>query len=637
VECFVVDASDGRLRDISPIYTNVSWLGFHSKNQKKRITIAEQRNVGVLASSGEVVIFCDAGGSPDNGWFSSITAPLLSGQQQLVGGPIYATNESSMNTWTNLQNDGEEIQYPTTANLGLTRRAFNLVSGFNEDLDYGSDADLVWRLNEQGIKQICVAKAIMGLDGGTKSRESKRAWRYGQALANLLLLHPKRSSSKAKSNPEIWVYPVLTLIFVFALLPFGTRRIVATIFLLSNLFLLLKNIKSRHPIQLLINHYIYGLGFCHQFLRRFLPTFKLAKVLIFPSDDIRYLEELYKGMRLIGQKEITVSPFPKLTPSNTLNIFLLPFISLILRARGTKIIHIHWLYRFNLVWSKGNLSGILIEKWFKLWIQSLHWAGIKIIWTAHNLLPHDPIFRDDLAIRNYLVQRCASVIALSSQAEEEVKMNFGATQICVIPEGPLIHPTTFSKAEFRAKLQVPEGNLLLVSLGNLAPYKGISDLLVASCKLDQKISIRIAGWCDAAEQNELEKLCREANANGSDIAIAFGKLNKNEFGGYLQAADFYVAPFRKITNSGSVNAALTAGLPVVIPDLPNLNWIPRYASVVYHPNGDGCALAVVMDLLTTITQEEMVSMQTFATEFISQNSWASVAEKHISLYKKVLN
>jgi len=636
MECIVVDASNGRLRDIAQLNPQVQWIDFKSRNSKRKITIAEQRNVGVRASSGEDIVFCDAGGSPEPGWLKALTTPLLAKKHVLVGGPVRATNPNSAKIWTNLQSDGEEIQYPTTANLALTREAFDLVDGFNEDLEYGSDADLVWRLKEQGITQICVASAVMGLDGGTKSRERKRAWRYGKALADLLSLHPKRRSAKFRSNPEIWIYPVLNLVAILALLPLGFSELIAILFFTGNLGLLIKNRSSRHPFAVLANHYIYGWGFTYQLFRKKIPTCKLAEVLIYPADDIRYLEELLKGFKDLGERETRVALFPKLSLSNTLNIALLPFLSPLLRMRGVRILHIHWLYRFNLIWARGDFLGRLVENWFKFWIYSMKLVGIKVIWTAHNVLPHNQIFRDDFSIRKFLVQKCSSVIALSNIAADELQKIFTPQRIEVIPEGPLLHPTTFSKADFRNRLGVPEENILLVSLGNLSSYKGIADLLSASHNLNPRLSIRIAGWCSKSEEHELESLCEEVRASGTDIQVIFGKLTKNEFSGYLHSADFYAAPFRKVTNSGSINAALTARIPVVIPDLPSLNWVPREAAVTYPPELGIRGLAEAIGSLTTISKEKLDSMKSIATAFTVQNPWESVAERHISLYKQIL-
>lgn len=636
-ECIVIDASEGRLSSIRQNHPQTVWLDFKSKNPSKKISIAEQRNAGVRSSLGQVIVFCDAGGSPGPGWLDAITAPLLSGDQVLVGGPVRATNLSSLDIWTNLQQDGDEIQYPTTANLAITRSAFDLVDGFNEDLDYGSDADLVWRLNTQGIKQICVEKAVMGLDGGTTKRELKRAWRYGKALADLLLLHPKKSLPKSISNPEIWIYPALTIMGIFAVSLLEFSKYLPIAFLTANLLLILKNLKSRYPLQTLIRHYIYGWGICYQLLRKKLPKFKISQVLLYPADDIRYLEEIYKGFKLVEEKDLDVEPFPKLTFSNTFNIFILPIISPFLRIRGAKIVHIHWIYRFNLIWSKGKFSGNLIEYWFKLWICSLKWSGLKIIWTAHNIMPHDPIFLDDSKIRQYLVSNSQVVIALSVSAKEELENKFGAHQIVVIPEGPLFHPTTSDRIQLRDKLQVPPENHLVVSLGSLAPYKGIADLLNASLNFDKKISIRVAGWCGSKEEAELRKLYEVALSDGVDIQIAFGKLTKNEYGAYLQAADFYAAPFRVITNSGSINAALTAGLPVLIPNLPSLKWVPREASILYTPEPPSTtALASAINSLIGISEERIGAMRSAARSFTKEHSWTNIAEEHIDLYEELL-
>lgn len=636
-ECIVVDASEGRLSPVRQNYPQAVWLDFQSKNLTKKITIAEQRNAGVQASNGQVIVFCDAGGAPESGWLDAITAPLLADDQILVGGPIRATNSSSLNSWTNLQEDGTEIQYPSTANMAMTRTAFDLVGGFNEDLDYGSDADLVWRLNSQGEKQICVAKAIMGLDGGTKKREFKRAWRYGKALADLLLLHPERRFSKVRSNPEIWIYPSLTVVGVFALLLFEFSYYLAVVLLTINLLLILKNLKSKHPLQVLIRHYIYGWGFCYQLLCKKLPKFKVSEVLIYPADEIRYLEELNKGFKSVEEKKIKIKSFPNLTFSNTFNIFILPLISPFLRIRGARIVHIHWIYRFKLIWSRGRITGVLIEYWFKFWIRSLRWSGLKIIWTAHNILPHDSIFLDDLQIRKYLTKNSEVVVALSEGAKEEIETRLGANEIVVIPEGPLFHPTTYERIKYRELLQVPAANLLLVSLGSLASYKGIVDLLKASHDIDRKISIRVAGWCDSKDERELRALCEAARSVGADIQIAFGKLTKNEFGAYLVAADFYAAPFRAITNSGSINAALTAGLPVLIPDLSSLQWVPRQAAVLYTPESLFTnELTKTINSLTSISQERIAAMQSAAHSFVKERSWMGIAEEHIRLYEEIL-
>jgi glycosyltransferase involved in cell wall biosynthesis len=280
---------------------------------------------------------------------------------------------------------------------------------------------------------------------------------------------------------------------------------------------------------------------------------------------------------------------------------------------------------------------MLIEYWFKFWIKSLKWSGLKIIWTSHNILPHEPIFLDDFKIRKYLVGNSESIIALSERAKEEVKIKFATNQILVIPEGPLVHLTTHNITKFRAMLGVPATNLLAVSLGNLASYKGVADLLMAACTVNKKVSIRVAGWCDSKDEAALRELCQVARAHGVDTQITFGKLTNNEYGAYLQAADFYVAPLRAITNSGSLNAALTAGLPIVIPDLPSLEWVPKQAAIFYqHKPESVIELATAINSLCNISKEKISAMQSAAHSFTKDHSWAEIAKEHNCVYENII-
>jgi len=259
-ECIVVDASDTKDFELRKRTPWVKWIDFLQSNNKKDVTIAEQRNIGVLGSTGKIIVFCDAGGTPEPGWLTNLIAPLLKGNEVAVGGSIRATNVSAPSEWTNLQTAGEEVRYPTTANMAITRAAYDLVGGFNEGLSYGSDADFIWRLNRQGIKQIAVPTAVMGLDGGSAKRERIRAWRYGKAMVDLLLLHKDKRKSTIRSNPELIIYPFLAAMPLF-LLAVGWHLLEALgITLFSNLILLIKNIRSKNPIHVIINHYIYSAG-----------------------------------------------------------------------------------------------------------------------------------------------------------------------------------------------------------------------------------------------------------------------------------------------------------------------------------------------------------------------------------------
>ena len=387
------------------------------------------------------------------------------------------------------------------------------------------------------------------------------------------------------------------------------------------------------------SHYIYEFGLIYQTLARRLPTLRFPKVAMYPSGNSRYFVELDKAF--FRQRDRFEAPvnFPEFTPSASINLFLLPLGSFVLRLRGLRIIHIHWLYKFQLAWIPGTkVARSLVQLWFRVWIRSLQISGIKIIWTAHNLMPHESIFKDDLAMRRYLIERCAVVIALSEESKCELTSNFGSKNILVIPEGAISHPTTYSRKEFRKLLGVKSEQLLITTLGQLAQYKGIEDLLRASVDFNPQIALRIAGWCSSEYLAKLEELQQIALEMGADIQIDFGKLSDNIYGAYLNAADFYVGPFTHITNSGSINAAITSRLPVIIPDLKSLSWVPERSAIRFNSETERIpTLTEAINSTIGISKDDLSSLREAAGVFVSQRDWSLVAKLHIDLYKSLID
>jgi glycosyltransferase involved in cell wall biosynthesis len=72
-EIVVIDASGDALKDIQEKYPEVQWNHFVSKTGKK-ISIPEQRNAGMAAAHGQIIIFVDANGFVDFAW-KVITRP----------------------------------------------------------------------------------------------------------------------------------------------------------------------------------------------------------------------------------------------------------------------------------------------------------------------------------------------------------------------------------------------------------------------------------------------------------------------------------------------------------------------------------------------------------------------------------
>jgi len=274
-ECVLVDASSKADSSLKQEYPWVKWFKFPPVIGRS-VTIPHQRNFAVLNSKGRWILFCDAGGIPSREWINTLSKPLIAGEFRLVGGPIINVNHWAPTVKQNFQRYGERLEVSTSANMGFDRELHNFLGGFNEDLDYGSDADFIWRAEAIGVQHAAIPDAVMKLDGGSFSRECKRAWKYGRAVIDLFILHPHKIKEKLCHSPEIFLYPFLVTFTIFTVL--GTLREVfpSAIFLFIigvHLLLLLKNFNSNRPFFSIFLNYIYAVSS----IRRLLSRVELGK------------------------------------------------------------------------------------------------------------------------------------------------------------------------------------------------------------------------------------------------------------------------------------------------------------------------------------------------------------------------
>jgi GT2 family glycosyltransferase len=185
-ECLVVDASEGRLDTVRDANSWATWIPFATP-RGRRFSIAHQRNVGVRASRGAAVAFCDATGIPAPDWLRLLVEPILAGRCAASTGPIRPVRYGAYGVLNDLP-DGSWTTNVITANFALTKDTFESVSGFDERYDYGSDAVMGWQLGSRGVRVLVVRDAIMSMDWGDGSRERKRAWRQGRAWGRQLRL-----------------------------------------------------------------------------------------------------------------------------------------------------------------------------------------------------------------------------------------------------------------------------------------------------------------------------------------------------------------------------------------------------------------------------------------------------------------
>lgn len=247
IEIIVVDSST------KPTLKNDKILIVPFKsNIIKKITIPEQRNVGIKKSSGNIIVFIDANCIPDKNWLEFLTLPIIDGKEKIVAGSIHSlTNDKRHDLRNELLSGREYLDEAPSMNLAVSRDVFDKIGMFDESFDYGSDVDFTKRAIEKGFKVKYQPKAILFHNWGNLKEELKRAVRYGEARVNIYKKRDIKWLDLFINDPITIIYPVILL-----LLPLS---FIYPWYLLVFILLFIKN-WNNYPGRTVLLNTAYGYG-----------------------------------------------------------------------------------------------------------------------------------------------------------------------------------------------------------------------------------------------------------------------------------------------------------------------------------------------------------------------------------------
>jgi glycosyltransferase involved in cell wall biosynthesis len=360
-------------------------------------------------------------------------------------------------------------------------------------------------------------------------------------------------------------------------------------------------------------------------------------VLATPRDQNPYQDLLYEGVSALG---VRVRYADGLTPSQTLNILLAPFLLVWYRIRGYRVLHIHWIFQFALPWAgDAAWTRYVMEWWFRLYLFGAAHLGFKMVWTAHDLLPFQQVFRDDARARARLMAKTRAIIALSNASAAELR-DLGAKDVYVVPFGSYLIPYSMnmSRDEARANLGFAPDDVVVTLMGRVERYKGADLLLMAAQQLPStsKIRVMIVGSCsEDGYRNELIDLALSIQDRA---VLNLEWIPEDQLGRYLQASDFAAFPFRGITNSSSVMLAESFGLPVVIPNLSLLADVPGETAIRYVPESEtGIGpLVAALESAEHLSRDVYDAMSSAASAWAHSCDWSVVARRTVDVYETVL-
>lgn len=306
---------------------------------------------------------------------------------------------------------------------------------------------------------------------------------------------------------------------------------------------------------------------------------------------------------------------------------------------GINVLHLHWISgQFA---PRRNLPGILKTYLFysyRLFLRLCQLLRIRVVWTAHNFLPHEPVFADDLAARQILVRHSNAIVAFTPEMKARLVQQFQATDVEIIPAAEPIPAPSELREVTREKLGVPAGLDNFVALGHIRNYKGPDLFLAAALQAPNAGHFTLAGAPSESEfMQEIYRLTEIADKKLQSSHFEIGFLADTEFANILQSADFLVCPFRNISNSGIVNMGMTFGIPLILPRLEQLNWVPNDAAIWYEPSDPIVALSAALEKAKRLSKSEREKLSKAGTDFMRSRTWDSYVQAIVDLYRRLLD
>lgn len=290
-------------------------------------------------------------------------------------------------------------------------------------------------------------------------------------------------------------------------------------------------------------------------------------------------------------------------------------------------LHLHWLE--SIVGSDGGPKVALRAARLVVFLLVLKARRVRIVWTVHNLRPHDSRHpKRDLMFARGLARLSDELCASSKHAAAQIEEAYGQSPVRVA-----YHPaydmdsyprSSAPRDEVRAGYGIPADARVFLAFGLVRAYKRLPDLVLAFRSVDDPNARLLIVGRPSPPGAEAEIAAR---AKGDERVITrFEHVPDEAVGDLHAAADVAVLPYRDVFSSGALLLALGQGLPVVAPVGTTADEIAD--PPVVHPYSDGelaRTLASVEPIDDEVGEAALAVSRTF--------TWRRCAEVVLAAYR----
>jgi glycosyltransferase involved in cell wall biosynthesis len=291
------------------------------------------------------------------------------------------------------------------------------------------------------------------------------------------------------------------------------------------------------------------------------------------------------------------------------------------------ILHLHWLPS-----SRLSASGIFRMVQFIHHLRRQSRAGLRIVWTAHNLIPHESRFPvGDLWLAKRVASIADVIIAHSECARKQLieALGINPKKVHVILHGNYIghYKNNVGRQTSLNYLNLPSNTKNFLFFGHIRPYKGLNRLLSSFSNANLTDCLLVIAGQPA--NPTLDAKLRATIRKHPNIRYFPGFIPDEQLQYFFNAADVVVFPYENILTSGAVVLAMSFGKACIA---PRLGAIPDYldssGAFLYDDIDSGLATSLQLAANSSTLNEMGAKNAKRALEW----NWKSIGEATYSLY-----
>lgn len=302
---------------------------------------------------------------------------------------------------------------------------------------------------------------------------------------------------------------------------------------------------------------------------------------------------------------------------------------------GRVIFHLHWT---NYI-LKSAESLIEAEKLKNLFLKKLFEflaAGGKLIWTIHNVLPHDcPYLKQEIELRNIICAAANTIHVHSQKSVPEIQkcLSIPVEKVQIVHHGNYVgvYPNNVNRELARNRFGFSEEHTVFLFLGQIRKYKGIEDLIFAFNEVQKNFPhtrLLIAG--KSLDPINIDQLNVELTTK-KNIVLTEQYLPDNELQWFFNAVDIMVLPYKKILTSGSLLNAMSFGCPVVAPRVGMTEEIINngHNGFLYELGNVDSLMQAMMEM-AALEPQDKTQLRKQSFESIKNLTWENAAQELMS-------